>query len=181
MESSFVAPEQIAGDTQEQHDWAVHPDLGVPEEPFFEEEPEPVREDPDPFAGFDPQVRQDVVGLEHLGYLEDEFSFCGHHFVIKTLHGDEDLASARAAQPYRGTLKEPESWIWAQVAVCLKAVDGDHNFCPPIGPDIDEFAKARYRYVTGKWFYPLVEYIYFQRLVPLQERQVAAFQALQGK
>lgn len=192
--SSFLEREALESDTQEQRDWAVGGDFDEPQfelPPHLQEQAEDVEEeeepreveDPDPFFGFDPQVREDVHGLTHLGHLKDDFSFCGHHFSIKTLHGGEELAAARAAQTYRGTLKEPEAWIWAQVGMMLTAVDGDSNFCPPIGPDPDDYATARFNYVTQEkgWFYPLAQYIYFKRYVPLQERMVAAFDALQGK
>jgi hypothetical protein len=189
---SFLPPEALADDTDEQREWAVsepnfdEPQFEIPEHLLEEddevEEKEP-EENPDPFYGFEPQVRQDVIGLTHLGKLVDEFSFCGHHFTIKTLHGGEELAAARAAQAYRGTLKEPEAWVWAQVAMCLQSIDGDQNFCPPIGPDMDDFAQARFDYCLRErgWFYPLAQYIYFQRYVPLQQRMIAAFEALQGK
>jgi hypothetical protein len=184
--SSFIEQDALAEETQAQREWAVsqedEPQFEIPPHLQVEEEPEIV-ENPDPYFGFDSQVREDVIGLTHLGHLTDKFSFCGHHFTIKTLHGGEELAAARAAQSYRGTLKEPEAWVWAQVALCLTSVDGDQNFCPPIGPDLDGFAEARFNYVTrdSGWFYPLAQYIYFQRYVPLQERMVAAFEALQGK
>jgi hypothetical protein len=194
--SSFLERDELEADTQEQRQWAIE-DGGDFDEPQFElpphlqEQAEDIEEEfedepeanSDPFFGFDPQVRQDIVGLTHLGHLKDDFSFCGHHFSIKTLHGGEELAAARAAQAYRGTLKEPEAWVWAQVAMSLTAVDGDPNFCPPIGPDLDDYAQARFDYCTRQqgWFYPLAQYIYFKRYVPLQERMIAAFEALQGK
>ena len=202
MESTFTQPDEIRADAQEQQRWAAvttPPEVVEPFEAPFDlpegfgpsEAAEAVREpqdapqappeDPDPFAGFDPEIRRDVEGLEHLGYLEDNFSYAGHNFTISTLHPEEELAAASVIQRYRGSLKEPDAWIVAQVAMALKSVDHRHDFCPPIGPDVHEFAEARFGYVSRKWFFPLIEYIYWQRYIPLQQRAIAAMEALQSK
>lgn len=199
---TFVEPEDIRADTEQQREWRV---ASTPREivepleaPFDlpegfeasattqavrtpENASESLPEDPDPFHGFDPKIRRDVEGLEYLGYLTDTFSFGGHKFTISTIHPDEELAAAQVVQPYRGTLKEPDAWIMAQVAMALKVVDNDPAFCPPIGPDVLEFAEARFRYVTKRWFFPVIEWIHWQRYVPLQQRAIAAMEALQSK
>jgi hypothetical protein len=105
--SSFLERDALEADTQEQRDWAVsQPEFDEPQfelPPHLQEQAEDVEdepderelENPDPFFGFDPQVREDV-------------------------------------------------------------------------------------HEKG-WFYPLAQYIYFKRYIPLRERMVAAFDALQGK
>ena len=57
---------------------------------------------------------------------------------------------------------QAKAWAWAHVGLALTSVDGQTDFCPPIGPDPEEHAKARFAYVTGKWFWPLGEYIFTQ-------------------
>jgi hypothetical protein len=187
MESSFISPEEIQEQVREQLPEFQWPDVEDENTWPQEERPTPLgytEEDldqpQDPFQGFSPEIRQDLEGLTHLGYLEDSFSFCGHHFVVKTLRGEEELAASLAIQEYRNTLKEPEAWVWANVALSLKSVDGDENFCPPIGPDVNDYARARLKYCTSKWFYPLAEYIWVEHCIPLQQRQLRALEALQG-
>lgn len=133
----------------------------------------------DPFAEFDPRVREDVDGLIWLGYLEDEFSFCGHHFVIHTLKGDDELNAGLVAKEYVETFSQARAWAWAKVCLALSAVDGNPNFCPPIGPDKKAFARARFAWCTSQWHWPLTEYIY-GRYVDLEARQLAALRALES-
>lgn len=108
---------------------------------------------PATLSGYPPEIQQDVEGLTHLGYLEDDFDFCGHHFVIRTLRGDEELLAALACKEYLETLGQARAWNWAQIAMSLVAIDGQEDFCPPLGPDKRAYAKARFRYVTGNWFW----------------------------
>jgi hypothetical protein len=129
------------------------------------------------FESFLPQVQQDVNGLAFLGHLEDSFEFCGHSFVIATLKGDEELAAGLVSKPFVDSIAQAKAWTWANVGMCLVEVDGERDFCPPIGPNQLENARARFRYVTSKWYWPLAEYI-FTRLASLQERQEAAMEAM---
>jgi len=131
----------------------------------------------DPFSTFKPEVRQSVEGLIWLGYLEDSFEFCGHQFKIRTLYGNEELLAAKVTKEYTETLGQAKAWGWANVALALTEVDHRDDFCPPIGPNPEEYAKARFNYVTGKWFWPLAEYI-FERYAQLAIRQREAIDAL---
>jgi hypothetical protein len=135
-------------------------------------------EEEDSVDEFDPEVQVDVDGLIHLGALFDTVEFCGHTFGIRTLRLGEELSAARVVAPFRNTLKEPEAWASAQVALALTSVDGDEDFCPQAGPDQDAYAQARFRYLGKNWFWPTVEYIY-NDFTRLQQRQIVAIRALQ--
>ncbi len=130
------------------------------------------------FDQFPPEVQQDVEGLIWLGYLEDSFEFCGHRFGIRTLYGNEELLAALLCKDYTETLGQAKAWTWAHVALCLTSVDGNKDFCPPIGPDEAEYARGRFNYATKKWFWPLAEYI-FTRYALLQRRQIESVGAMQ--
>lgn len=133
----------------------------------------------DPFAEFDPRVREDVDGLIWLGHLEDEFDFCGHHFVLHTLKGDDELNAGLVAKEYTETFSQARAWAWAKISLALQAVDGDYDFCPAIGPDKRSFARARFAYCTSNWYWPLAEYI-FGRYAELEARQLAALRAIES-
>lgn len=126
---------------------------------------------------FPADVRRDVEGLEVLGYIEDEFRQWGHSFVLRTLKGEEELAAAVVTKEYVETLGQAKAWAWVNVALSLQAVDGKYDFCPPIGPDPIEFARARFKYVTSKWHWPLAEFL-FTQFVELQQRQYAVLEAM---
>lgn len=130
-----------------------------------------------PFDAFPDEVREDVEGLTYLGYLTADLEFCGHNVTLRTLRAAEEIAAGVAVQPYRNTLKEPEAWAQAIVGLALTQVDGDEDFCPPVGPDLDAFARARYRY-CGKWFWPTIDYFY-QGYGKLLARQLEAVRAMQ--
>lgn len=127
--------------------------------------------------GFPAEVADDITGLRHLGYLTEEIEFCGHTITLKLLNADEEVAAAQACQPARNTIKEPEAWARAIIGLALSSVDGEEDFCPPTGPDLVAFAKARYRY-TGRWFWPTIDY-YYQQYAKLVQRQVEAVRAFQ--
>lgn len=129
-------------------------------------------------AEFPPEVRLNVEGLLYLGELTDSVTFCGHHFTLRTLRTHEELAAAHACQEYTSSIKAPDAWIAAQVGLALVAVDGDDAFCPPAGPSDAVFAKARFQYITENWYWPTIHYLY-QFYVTLQEKQLAAYRAMQ--
>lgn len=142
------------------------------------EETSVFEEEQSPLDAFPDQVQKDVDGLAWLGYLEDEFDFCGHHFVIRTLRGDEELLAALVSKEFTETIAEAKASIWATVALALLVVDGDEDFCPPVGRSEKEYARGRFRYVTSRWFWPTAIYI-FNRYSALVERQLEAIQALE--
>lgn len=128
---------------------------------------------------FPPEVRDDVDGLLWLGYLDDDFEFCGHTFTICTMRGEDELLAALVSKDYVDSLGQHKAWTWANIAMCLFAVDGDEDFCPPIGPDKRQHARARFQYCTSNWYWPVAMAIY-ERYAALLERQNAAFEAIQS-
>ena len=135
--------------------------------------------EPSGFDSFPDGVREDVEGLVWLGYLEDSFDFCGHSFVIRTLRGDEELLAGLIAKEYTDTVGEQRAWAWSQIALALVSIDGDENFCPPIGPDSKAYARARFAYITQRWFWPTAQAI-FNKYAALLERQQAAVDNLES-
>lgn len=134
----------------------------------------------DAFDEFPEETRKAVEGLSWLGYMERDFKFCGHRFRIRTLKGEEDLMVALLSKDFEGTLGAAKAWAWANVAMAIVAVDGKTDFCPPIGPDPEDHARAKFAYVTGEWYWPLAEYIYEQyaALVGKQREAIRAVQDL---
>jgi hypothetical protein len=137
-----------------------------------------IETEPESLEDFPSQVREDVEGLMWLGYLEDEFDFCGHHFVIRTLRGDEELLAALVTKEYIETMGQARAWEWAIVAMALISVDWDEAFCPPVGRDPRSYARARFHYCTNKWFYPLANFLYKQ-YAKLLVRQKDAMEAME--
>lgn len=131
-----------------------------------------------PFEEFGNEIAQAVEGLVYLGKLTKEVEFCGHTFGLKTLTAHEEMAAAAAVQEFRSTLREPEAWVTAQIGMALTHVDGDEDFCPPIGPDLTGFAKARFNFVSNSWYWPTIEYL-FEEYTTLLEKQLKAIRAVQ--
>lgn len=148
------------------------------EAPGYVWDPPEEPESSNPLSVFPKEVQQDIEGLMWLGYLEDSFEFCSHHFVIRTLRGDEELIAAAVSKQYFETVGQAKAWAWANVSLALVSVDHDPGFCPPIGPDKTAYGHARFDYATSKWFWPLGDYL-FRRYVELVGRQEAAFKAIQ--
>lgn len=144
------------------------------EEPQVEEQ-----ESGNPFSEFPEQVQNDINSLMWLGYLEDSFEFCGHSFTLATLRGDDELNSGLVVKEYAETFSQARAYAWAKIALALVAVDGDANFCPPIGPDKREFARTRFKWVTERWYWPVAEFLY-SRYTALELRQIEAIEAVQG-
>lgn len=138
------------------------------------DEPEAVRTD---LTEFPEEIQEDVNGLVWLGHLEDEFELFGHHFVIRTLKGDEELAAGTLTKDHQDTMTQVKAWAWANVSLSLVSVDHDPDFCPPIGPDKVVHARTRFNYCTSKWYWFLADEI-FKRLLMLNARQQAAANAI---
>lgn len=132
----------------------------------------------DPFGGFDPAIQEVVEGLVWLGRLEKTVKFCGHSFTLRTLTVEEELAVAQAINDYKEGVKAGDAYAAATIGVALEAVDGDESFCPPIGPDLIGFAKARLNYVS-QWYLPTIQYL-FQQYTTLLQQQAEAIEAIQN-
>lgn len=131
-----------------------------------------------PFEAFPPQVREDIDGLTYLGHLTDIFSFCGHDFMLRTLHGDEELLATLVYKEYIGTQGEAKAHVWGLISMAIAAVDGREDFCPAIGPSKTEHAHARFRWATQSWYWPTALFIY-NRYLALLKRQSEAVDALE--
>lgn len=129
-----------------------------------------------PLDEFPAEVRRDVEGMIWLGHLDHGCGLGGHTFVLRTLRGDEELLASLVAKEYMETIGQARALQWGQVALALVSVDGDEDFCPPIGPDKLEYARARFRFVT-QWYYPVCQFLYGQYTALLQ-RQIDAIQAV---
>jgi hypothetical protein len=131
-----------------------------------------------PFDSMDQDIRSAVEGLIYLGELEEEVEFCGHTFGLKTLRAYEEMAAASVVEKFRNTLKEPEAWAAAQVGLALTHIDGETDFCPSIGPDSSAFAKARFNYISRKWYWPTIQFLY-NEYTRIQGKQLGAIRAVQ--
>lgn len=124
------------------------------------------RDNLDPLQLFPEKIRDAVQGLAYLGQLSEEVHFCGHSFGLRTLRASDKFAVSIALQPFRNTVYEVEIFQAAHVAMALTSVDGDEDFCPPIGPNVEEFAKARLNYVLngpdgkGGWYEPTIHFLW---------------------
>lgn len=130
------------------------------------------------FGAIAPEVQSDIESLEAFGYLSTEVHKWGRSWTLRTLKGDEDLAIGIITKPYVETMAQAKAWAWAHIGLALEAVNGDTNFCPPIGPDTLEYARARFKWVTENYDWFIGEYL-FSEFVGLQQRQMAALEAMQ--
>lgn len=132
----------------------------------------------DPFSLFSNQIRLAVRGLTFLGHIEKQVDFCGHTFSLRTLRPAEKAAVSIATQPWRGSISEGEVWANAQVGLSLTIVDEDPDFCAQAGPDLNDFAKARLRYVTQNWYQPTISFLY-ARYLELEQEALDGIRELQ--
>jgi hypothetical protein len=138
-------------------------------------------ESSNPFAIFSERVREPIEGLAHIGHLEKPIDFCGHTFVLKTLRPGEKAAVAVAAKEWRETLAESEVYANAHVGLALVSVDGNDAFCPPAGPDMNTYARARLNYITNPstgWHQPTLDFL-FNSYLALEEEALRAIEEFQ--
>ena len=128
---------------------------------------------------FPEEVNDDVDGLIWLGYLEDVVDYCGHEFVIRTLRSEEQLLASLVTKEYTDTLGQAKAWIAAHVGLALVSIDGDEEFCPKASFSKKDFARARFQYVTGKWFEPTINRLY-NAYSDLLERQAVVLEEMEN-
>jgi hypothetical protein len=128
---------------------------------------------------FPEEVNEDVDGLIWLGYLEDTIDYCGHEFVIRTLRSEEQLLASLVTKEYTDTLGQAKAWVAAHVGLALVSVDGDEEFCPKASFSKKDYARARFQYVTGKWFEPTINRIY-NAYSDLLERQASVLEEMEN-
>ena len=130
----------------------------------------------DPFYGFPERIQTAVSGLAWLGHLEKETSYGGHSFVLRTLKADDDLIVATLTQEYIETLGQAKAWAMANVALSLKSVDDDSEFCTALGPDRLQNGRDRFNFVGG-WYWPVIAFL-FSQFAELGTEQEEALNAL---
>lgn len=136
----------------------------------MDEAKRPEEEEVDPFKLFPQEIRRPVEGLTYLGQLTETVNFCGHQFGLKTLRPAEKFAIAQVLQPYRNTVFEVDVFQALHVGLALTEVDGNQDFCPPIGPSVEDLARARLGYLSGTngqagWYPPTIEFLWTQYML----------------
>lgn len=112
---------------------------------------------------FDPRYRDKLNGLLFLGYLESEFWWMGHHFVMRTVNADDVLAIALLHQQWHGTIGDVKAYQRAVVAAALVSVDGE-PLPEPLGPKAESsHLKPRFDYV-GQWYPSTIDALYTRYL-----------------
>lgn len=135
---------------------------------------EVVEDQLDPLDIVDPDAQAAIEQLARIGYLTDEFDYCGVHFAIRTIYPIEELAAAAAIKEFTDTLKAPEAWGNAQIALALEAIDYDDKFCERTGNmRPEQFARARFNYITSKFHQPVLDHLYSKYLVLIEKRDYA--------
>lgn len=138
---------------------------------------EVVEDDYTPEGPFPPESADDINGLLFLGHLEQQVSFAGHYFVIRTLKAGEEIEVALVTNEYKETAGFPKAWAIATVAAALESVD----YAPlaqRLGPDLALPIRQKFNTVR-EYYWPVIEHLY-DEYVLLLERQIKAFKALQG-
>lgn len=138
-----------------------------------------IDETTDPLDEFPEEVHDAVHGLAWLGHLEQEVEIAGHTFLLRTAKADEELQAALLAKEYADTYGQIKAWAWANIAVALEAVDGEPDFCPPIGPDKKSWVRAKFNYITSNWYWPVGNRL-FEEYTDLLRRQAEAMEALEN-
>lgn len=120
----------------------------------------------DPITFFSPEIHRPVEGMVYLGAYSKEINFVGHRFTMETIRPHMKYAIGLAMETYRNTLVEPQVWGSMHVGMALTSVDGNPNFCPPIGDNEVEFVKARLKWITDKsgWWQPTIDYLFGEYL-----------------
>lgn len=129
---------------------------------------------------FAPKTQSRIDQLLSLGYIDTEVEFAGETFGLRTLNGEEELIASLVAKPYLESFGQLKSWAWANVGLALTHHNGDADFCPPVGPDLQAFGHARFRWVTKKWYWPLGELL-FAEFRALEDERDALIEEIKGK
>lgn len=135
----------------------------------------------DPMLLFSPESQQDARNLTNLGYLVDDFRFCGHIFKLATIRPHMKFTIGPAMEPFRNTLVEPQVWAAMHVGLALMAIDGKRDFCPPTGDNELEYTLGRFEWVTGAsgWMQPTIDYL-FAEYVQLENRAAKVIKEFQS-
>lgn len=135
-------------------------------ESFEEEKPSSV-------ADFPEEARESVNGLMWLGFLEDSVLVFGHEFVIRTLRVGEDLQVGLLTKEYADSMGIEQAIATATVALALKSIDGDPDFCPIASKNHSDYARQRFKYVQENWYMPVIVRVFDAYLELLAKQQDA--------
>lgn len=145
-----------------------------------DEAPQVKSEAVDPLELFDVRIRERVRGLAFLGELNDTVLYAGHSFGLRTLRPHHKYAIAQAIQPMRNTIAEVDAWRDAHIGIALTHVDGDYEFCPPVGPNLQSFVEGRWRFITDEqtgWYKPVLDFLWTEYM-RLEQQAYEAVQQL---
>ena len=158
-------------------DQGPHPEIQTTGESAVEDQPVAAEPSLEPLPTFDERVKQDFEGLMYLGYLEDEFTWAGHRFRIRTLYSGEIIEAGLLHKPYRGSLADAKAYQAAIVAACTVSVDGHPMPIPITNEPTDTALRNRFNYVMKKWFPPTLDAVYEQYLL-LESRVLKVLDAM---
>lgn len=141
--------------------------LTGPTEPPQQEEPE--REEPqeeqqrteEPLPQFNERYKEPLTGLMFLGRLEDEFSWMGHTFTVRTLTQEEHILAGYIIKDYLGTRSEWRAWTAVLVAAGCMTVDGQEWYVP-IETTVDRqtLLRQRFQHVIRNWYPPVIDAVH---------------------
>lgn len=121
---------------------------------------------------FDPRFRQDFEGLLYLGYLEDDFHWMGHHFVLRTYNTNDVLEIGLLHAKYAGTMGDAKAWQALVCAASVVSVDGKSLPRPISNEPEDTELANKFRYIL-KWFPLTIDAVYEKSLeLEMRVRQV---------
>lgn len=126
-----------------------------------------------------PSLRTDIENLLINGSISEEVEIAGHFFVIRTLKIGEELAIAEICREYEGGIAEAKALAAATVAASIETIDG-RPLMRNLGPDVKNNIRQKFAYIKNKWYWTIISELYQHYLI-LIDRQIGAFQELQGK
>lgn len=139
-------------------------------------------ESSNPFGIFPSESQIPVMGLSFLGHLTRDVNYCGHTWTIRTLRPSEKAAIALVTQKWLNTIAEAQVYANAHVGVAITAVDGNTEWYPPAGPDLDDWVRVRLQAVTDHqkgWHQATLDYLYLEWL-DLEEKATDELDRLQN-
>ena len=121
---------------------------------------------------FPKEHKTPLMGLLFLGYLEDEFDYAGHRFVIHTLTQGELLIASNLIERYESTIGRNRAYKASILACAVKSVDGQPLYQPLSESEAKEDMTRKAFDVVLQWFPNVVDELYdrFEHL----DRQVSS-------
>lgn len=132
----------------------------------------------DDLAQFPSQISQAIDGLLWLGFLEQEVSYCGHTFILRTMKGSEELETSLIAKEYLESLGQVKAYTWATIAGALYSVDGNKNFASALGPDRRADIRSKFNYISNNWYWPVALKLH-EEYLGLERKQLDAIKAVE--